>query len=308
MFMNDDVMREYRFFPMDDAFITDKNVNVELYALIQNYAFYTSTANGYVYGKHQLIAYLDQTPGCEELARLMGHHHIYNNKTERYELDKPATTRIEKDLKYLLDASKTNANRPYIIKRMDDWGQGEVYQFNLNFNKTDALFIKQDVVDLIVRTYLGDDLLRLYIVLLKQYLKEGSSFIFTYDKLIELLGGYRPKIRKFNMPSYLNDLKEYHLIDFIALTDDSENIASYQLLNVAQSLPKKEPAPTTFIMKIELNTDGTIGGYWIPNTEKDDEEQEEFYDYDVPEPGMLELLGIEIDTTKIIKNLNNYVD
>ena len=34
MFMNGDVMREYRFFPMDDAFITDKNVNANLYALL----------------------------------------------------------------------------------------------------------------------------------------------------------------------------------------------------------------------------------------------------------------------------------
>lgn len=307
MFMNDDVMREYRFFPMDDAFITDKNVNIELYALIQNYAFYTSTANGYMYGKHQLIAYLNQTPGCEELARLMGHRHIYNNKTEKYELDRPAISRVEKDLKYLLDASKTNTNRPYIIKRMDDWGQEEIYQFNLNFNKTNALFIKQDVVDLIIDTFQGEDLLRLYIVLLKQYLKEGSSFIFTYDKLIELLGGYRPKIRKFNMPTYLKDLKEYHLIDFIALTDDAQDVASYQLLNVAQSLPKEEPAPMTFIIKLELNADGTLKGYWIQEDKKE-KEPDEVYDYDVPEPGMLDLLGIEIDMSKVIENPYNHMD
>ena len=305
MFMNGDVMREYRFFPMDDEFITDKNVNIELYALIQDYAVYMSTADCYVYGKHQLISYLDQTPGCEELARLMGHGYVNNSKTGKYELDKPTTARIEKDLKYLLNTSKTNPNRPYIIQRLDDWEVSEVYQFNLNFNKTDTLFIKRDVVDLIVNHYLGSDLLRLYIVLLKQYFKEGSSFIFTYDKLIELLGGYRPKVRKFNMPNYLNKLKEYNLIDFIALTDDVKDVASYQLLNIAQSLPKKEPAPTIFIMKLELNADGTIGGYWVPNKEEDKEAQKEVYDYDVPEPGMLDLLGIEIDMSKVIKTYNH---
>lgn len=297
MFMNGDVMREYRFFPMDDAFITDKNVNANLYALLQDYASYSSTAFCCTNGKHQLTADLYNTPGCEELARLLAYGFV------DCEMTGPTKTEIERELKYLLSASKTNPKRPYIIQRLDDFGICETYQFNLNFNKTDTLVIKSDIVDMVrgLNKICGDDMLKLYITLLKQFNKEGSSFIFTYDSLIDLLGGYRPKVRKFNMSMYLNDLKKYGLIDFMALTDDAKDVASYQLLDVAQDLPEAEPAPMKLKMKIELNADGTISGCWIPDKEPE-EPIKEINDYEIPEPGMLELLGIEIDPEcKILK-------
>lgn len=297
MFMNDDVMREYRFFPMDDEFITDKNINANLYALLQDYASYGSTAFYCTDGKYQLTANLYHTPGCEELARLLAYGFIDDKMMG------PTKTEIEKDLKTLLKTSKTNPNRPYIIQRMDDFNICEIYQFNLTFNNTRTLTIKKDIVNIIrsLDKLCGDDLLKLYIVLLKQFNKEGSSFIFTYDKLIELLGGYRPKIRKFNMPNYLKDLKKSHLIDFIALTDGTKNDVSYQLLEVARDLPKQDPAPMKLKMEIELNADGTIGGYWTPDKEPE-ETIKEINDYEIPEPGLLELLGIKIDSNcKILK-------
>ena len=103
------------------------------------------------------------------------------------------------------------------------------------------------------------------------------------------------------MSMYVNDLKKYGLIDFMALTDDAKDVASYQLLDVAQDLPEVEPAPMKLKMKIELNADGTISGCWIPDKEPE-EPIKEINDYEIPEPGMLELLGIEIDPEcKILK-------
>ena len=215
----------------------------------------------------------------------------------------PTKTTIERELKYLLSASRTNPKRPYIIQRLDDFGICETYQFNLNFNKTDTLAIKRNIINIVrnLNKLCGDDMLKLYIVLIKQFNKEGSSFIFTYDTLIELLGGYRPKGRKFNMTGYLNDLKKYGLIDFIALTDKAKDVASYQLLDVAQDLPEVEPAPMKLKMKIQLNADNTISGYWLPDKEPE-EPITEINDYEIPEPGMLELLDIEIDPEcKILK-------
>lgn len=295
MLMNTDVMNEYRFFPMDDDFITDKNIDVELYTFLQGFARYSTTATGYVYGTYGLRADVIFTPKCEEIARRLSHGWRDDRKTGKAELTGPSTAMIEKRLKYLLNPSPTNPHCPYIEKKMDDYNTFEIYQFILDFTKENTLAIKADIVKKLLKG--GDEKLKLYIVLLKQFLKQGTDFIFTYDKIIELLGNNDIKVWKYNLPSYLEDLQQSKLIDIVELTYNNGDTVAYQLLNVSRSLPPKKKYPFNIKMAIQFNPDKSIQGSWDWDEENTDE-IETVDEYDIPESKMLDLLNIKIDPEK----------